>query len=52
LDELDESLKDPELKPEVRERLEKVKDIQQKLRDLDKQKEELEISISGKLSAV
>ena len=47
MDELDKSLEDPDLKPELRERLEKVKMLQQQLCELDKDKASLEVTLSG-----
>ena len=47
MDELDKSLEDPDLKPELRERLEKVKTLQQQLCELDKDKANLEVTLSG-----
>ena len=47
MDELDKSLEDPDLKPELRERLEKVKTLQQQLCELDKDKASLEVTLSG-----
>ena len=47
MDELDKSLEDSDLKPELRERLEKVKTLQQQLCELDKDKASLEVTLSG-----
>ena len=46
VDELDNSLKDTKLSTDVRERLEKVKAIQQEINELDRDKTSLECSLS------